>query len=246
MVSATRAEPPRATAAAPLPYGHLFRGAPVAVVGAALSGLISSAFYALVPAWMQSKGFDRWNIGLFMLVGVLGGLSFQIPVGRLSDRLDDRRIVLAALGVGFACAAVALIRLPRTPWAELPTAAVLGGFMSTLYPVCVAHAFDRMPADKVVAVSSRLILVSGLGSVLGPLVGTSMMERFDIDGVFYMMAGSAIVLTLIAAARSLILAPPRHLARHFDILAPQAAPLAHDQFHFEEAEFHVHEAEWSA
>ena len=47
--------------------------------------------------------------------------------------------------------------------------------MSTLYPVCVAHAHDRMPADRVVAVSGRLILVSGLGSVLGPLIGASLM-----------------------------------------------------------------------
>ena len=36
-----------------------------------------------------------------MLAAVLGGLAFQVPVGRLSDRFD-RRIVPAALGVGLA------------------------------------------------------------------------------------------------------------------------------------------------
>jgi MFS family permease len=39
MVCATRAEPPRPVAAAILPYGRLARTAPVAVVGATLSGL---------------------------------------------------------------------------------------------------------------------------------------------------------------------------------------------------------------
>ena len=133
-----------------------------------MSGLVSSAFYALVPAWMQDEGITRATIALFMLVAVLGGLAFQVPVGWLSDRFD-RRIVLAALGLGFAGAAVALVVLPRSLPVVLPAAALLGGFMSTLYPVCVAHAHDRMPADRVVAVSGRLILVSGLGSVLGPL-----------------------------------------------------------------------------
>ena len=57
--------------------------------------------------------------------------------------------------------------------------------MSTLYPVCVSHAHDRMPADRVVAVSGTLILLSGLGSVVGPLVGTGLMAHFSIDGVFY-------------------------------------------------------------
>ena len=213
-----------------MPYGELFRAAPVAVIGAALSGLIASAFYALVPAWMQSKGIERATIGLFMLVAVLGGLAFQVPVGRLSDRFD-RRIVLAALGVGFAGAAVALIHLPRTLPLILPAAAVLGGFMSTLYPVCVADALDLMPADRIVAVSSRLILASGLGSVLGPIIGMSVMQRFAIDGVFYLMAATAILLALLAGGRSLVSASPIHHERPFEILAPQAASLAHDQFH---------------
>jgi MFS family permease len=162
-----------------------------------------------------------------MLAAVLGGLAFQIPVGRLSDRFERRR-VLAILGVGFAATAVALIHVPRNLMTILPFAALLGGFLSTLYPVCVAHAHDRMPADRVVAVSGRLILVSGLGSVLGPLIGTGVMGRFGIDGLFYLMAAAACLLAFIAAGRSLTSASPPHLKRPFEILAPQAAPLAHD------------------
>jgi len=107
-------------------------------------------------------------IGLFMLVAVLGGLAFQVPVGRLSDRFD-RRIVLTALSAGLAAAAIILVKLPHSLALILPTAAVFGGLMSTLYPVCVAHTHDRMPADRVVAVSGHLILASGCGSVLGRL-----------------------------------------------------------------------------
>ncbi len=187
MVSTTRAEAPRTAEAARLPYGHLSRAAPLAVAGCAVSGLVSSAFYALVPAWMQDEGIERSTIALFMLVAVLGGLAFQVPIGRLSDRFD-RRVVLAALGAGFAVAAVALVLLPHSLPIVLTAAALLGGFMSTLYPVCVAFAHDHMPADRVVAVSGRLILVSGIGSVIGPIVGASLMARFDIDGVFYFMA----------------------------------------------------------
>ena len=227
MVSTTRAEPPRATVAETLPYRQLARATPVAVVGCALSGLISGAFYALVPAWMQDAGLARATIALFMLVAVLGGLAFQVPVGWLSDRFD-RRLVLAVLGLGFAGFAVILVHLPRSLPAVLPTAALLGGFMSTLYPICVSHAHDRMPADRVVAVSGTLILLSGLGSVVGPLVGTGLMAHFDIDGVFYFMAAAALFLTFMAAGRSLTTTAPRHLDRPFEILAPQATPLAHD------------------
>jgi MFS family permease len=85
-----------------------------------------------------------------------------------------------------------------------------------------------MPADRVVAVSGRLILVSGLGSVIGPLIGAGVMARFGIDELFYFMAGAALFLVLVALAHRMTKAPPTHQGRTFEILAPQAAPLAHD------------------
>jgi MFS family permease len=176
---------------------------------------------------MQSEGIDQTTIALFMLVAVLGGLAFQIPVGRLSDRFD-RRIVLAAVGLGVAVAAVALVMLPHTLAGVLPAAAILGGCMSTLYPVCVANAHDRMPADRVVAVSSRLILVSGLGSVAGPIIGAVAMGRFNLDGVLFLMAALACALSAAAVVASRVRAAPNHLARPFSVLTPQAAALAHD------------------
>jgi len=123
---------------------------------------------------------------------------------------------------------VALALLPHTLPIVLPLAALFGGLMSTLYPVCVAHAHDRMPADRVVAVSSRLILLSGVGSVLGPLIGMNLMKRYEIDGVLYMMGAAALLLAVVAVVRSLISASPAHQERTFEILAPQASPLAHD------------------
>ena len=227
LVSAARAEAPRASAAVKLPYGSLARAAPTAFVGCALSGLVSGTFYALVPAWMQDRGIKQATIALFMLTAVLGGFALQVPVGRASDRFD-RRVVLAALGLGFAGVAYAMVNLPRSLQVILPAAALLGGFMSALYPVCVAEAHDRMPADRVVAVSGRLILVSGLGSAVGPLIGAILMARFEIDGLFYFMATAVLLLALVAGLGSVMAPPPRHLKPTFEILTPQAGPLAHD------------------
>jgi len=227
MVSTTRAEAPRTGAAPFLPYAQLLRAAPVAVAGCALSGVITGAFYALVPAWMQGEDIAQSTIGFFMLVAVLGGLAFQVPVGRFSDRFD-RLTVLTVLGLGFAGTAVAVVYLPHSPAVVLPAAALLGGFMSSFYPVCVANAHDRLPADRVLAVSGRLILTNGLGSALGPLLGIGLMRRFDIDGVLYLMATAAGALALLAIGRRVTSPAPPHLERPFEILTPQAAPLAHD------------------
>ena len=202
LVSLTRAEPPQITATPTLPYGQLIRAAPVAVAGAAIAGLIVGAFYTLVPAWMQERGNDRATIGLVMLAFVLGGLAFQIPVGQLSDRLD-RCMVLTGLSLGLLGTSIALVYLPRTLLAVLPTAFLFGGFLSTLYPVSVAHAHDSMRGEQIVAVSGALILLLGLGSILGPLLGTTFVVTFGINGVLYMFAAVALLLALIATARNL-------------------------------------------
>ncbi|MBR0775510.1 MFS transporter [Bradyrhizobium diazoefficiens] len=226
IVSTTRAEPPRIIVQEAVAYGQLLRAIPVAVAGATLSGTITSVFYALVPVWMQGRNIDSATIGLVMLAAVLGGLTFQLPVGHLSDRLD-RRMVLTGLCVGLAGTGFALVHLPRTFAVILPMAALLGGFISTLYPICVAHAHDVMPAERVVPVSGQLILLNGLGAILGPLVGMSLKEYSGIDGILYLIVGTAIVLAVIAAGWSMTALPP-HPVRPFEVLAPQVPVVAHE------------------
>jgi MFS family permease len=224
MVSTTRVEAPAATKAAPFSYWQLIRLAPLAVIGGAAAGFIKSQFYALVPAWLQDEGAGQSTIALFMLVAVLGGLAFQVPVGRLSDRFD-RRLVLAGLGVGVILSALILVLVPRSLVLALPAGALLGGFMSTLYPVCVALAHDKAPADRVVAVSGRLILTSGLGSIAGPIIGASAKSYLGIDGVLYLMAGAGALVAGLAGLRVMTSPSPAHFDRSYRILEAGIAPL---------------------
>ncbi len=224
IMSTTRAEAPGLASEGTLSLGELSQRAPTAVIGCAIGGLVNSAFYALVPAWMLDEGTDQSTIAMFMFVAVLGGLAFQIPVGRLSDR-GDRRVVLIGLALGFAMVALLLVVLPHALVMVLPAAALLGGFMSTLYPVCVAYALDHMTTDRMVAVSGKLILVNGIGSALGPLIGSSVMARMGINGLLYFMAVSTAVLAAVVARRIRLRAPPAHVARTFGILDPMTAPI---------------------
>jgi hypothetical protein len=54
------------------------------------------------------------------------------------------------------------------------------------------------------------------------------MARLGIDGVFYFMAVAVLLLAFVAAARIMITSPPMQRETPFEILAPQAGPLAHD------------------
>lgn len=226
LVSTTRAEQPLISKTEHLPYGLLSRAAPLAVLGCIVAGFLGGSFYALVPAWMKGEGIEQSAIALFMFITVMGGLIFQLPVGMLSDKLD-RRLVLVLLATGFAIVAVAIINLPHHRWIIFIAALLLGGTMSTIYPVGVAHSHDLMPAEQIVAVSGRLILVNGIGSSLGSLIGSVIMRIYDIDGVFYFMAAIAMVLAIAASYRYARVKEAPHVPRPFDVLSPQAASLSH-------------------
>jgi len=65
-----------------------------------------------------------------------------------------------------------------------------------------------------------LILVSGFGSALGPLVGAGIMARFDIDGLLHFMAATALALAGFAGLRMRMREAPDKVERPFEVIDP--------------------------
>ncbi|WGF86933.1 MFS transporter [Marinivivus vitaminiproducens] len=218
-VSMTHAAAPVLPPSPRLRMSELRRVAPVALAGCAASGLASSAFYALVPVFAQGAGYSVSAIATFMATAIAGGLAFQIPVGRLSDRLD-RRVLACGLALGLAAAAaLMMLHDTETGWPAYLNAFVLGGFFSTIYPVCVAHANDRVAPERVVAVSGQLILISGIASCLGPIAGSWLMNMAGIGAVFGFMAAVALLFAATGLWRIVSTEPPERQPRLFTFLS---------------------------
>ena len=227
VVTTTRAEQPLPVASSHLKLGELSAAAPVAVVGCLAGGIVSGSFYALVPVYAQLNGRSVLEISSYMALAITGGLLIQIPIGKLSDRFD-RRLVVGLVAFAFAGLALAISPARPTPWFPVVWL-LLGGFMSVIYPVCVAHANDCMPAERAVAVSGRLILISGIGSAVGPLLGGVAMSEFGIRGLFHFMAAVTALFALFALARRLSVRASLFKRRRPFLLLP--AIFAHDLAH---------------
>jgi MFS family permease len=206
LVATTRSEQPVIAAAVRLRMGEVLRAAPVAVLGCFVAGIISGAFFGLMPVFGQASGLPVLKISSYIALAIFGGMLLQLPVGKLSDKFD-RRLVAGLCALAFAVLAVAMHWARETPAFE-PMWLLLGGFMSVIYPVCVAHANDRLPAERAVAVSGRLILISGMGSVLGPLLGSAVMSAHGVVGLFYFMAVTAALFAAFALTRGVLVSPP--------------------------------------
>ena len=227
LVATTRSEQPAILPIVRLKVGELARAAPVAVAGCFAGGLVSGAFFALMPVYGQSSGLPVLKIASYMALAICGGLALQIPIGKVSDRFD-RRLVAGFCGLAFAIIAIAILPAKGTQ-AFQALWLLLGGFMSVIYPVCVAHANDRMPAERAVAVSGRLILISGTGSALGPLLGSAVMSAYGFSGLFSFMAAVAGFFALFAIGRGIFVGAPLFKRERPFLLLPAifAQDLAH-------------------
>jgi MFS family permease len=124
-----------------------------------------------------------------MASSILPAIALQLPLGRLSDRVD-RRNVLMAISIGAAVAAAAALQLGAGSAALFGAAAAYGGLSLTAYAVCLAHVNDHLHPTQMVAASATVLLANGIGSAIGPVVVSAAMQLFGPAAFF----GSVIVL----------------------------------------------------
>ena len=206
-VSLTRALAPAPPATARVRLLPVWQRTPVALLGSIASGMATGAFLALAPLYAAALELETFEITLFLSTGVLGGACFQYPLGRLSDHLD-RRLVLLGSGIAGAVASFALTR--ATGGALLYLAAFCwGGFTVTMYAICLAHANDRAEAGEFVSIGTAILLVNGAASALGAPLASWTMGRVGPGGLFLT---SAVILTVFSAAALLRVATHRRPA----------------------------------
>lgn len=188
----TRAPSPRPATRERISLSELYRISPVAAVGSFIAGMLNSAVYGLGPLFTSQIGLPLSATSTFMACIITGGLVLQIPIGRVSDRFD-RRKVLAAVAFAAAASCAAIIASAGTGGVWLyVAAAVYGSLAFTMYSLCAAQANDLTPPDKLLQTSGGLLIAYGLGAIAGPPLGGLVMGYFGPLSLFmYFMASSA-------------------------------------------------------
>jgi MFS family permease len=179
-----------------LSIARLYRVSPLGVVASLGAGLISGAFYGMGAVFGAGIGMSIFAISVFMGITLLGGLSMQWPIGLLSDKYDRRTVLLWVLIV-IATTCLLEFALSRTAHATtwlLVLTGLFGGAAATIYPLAVAHAFDYVEREQMVAASAGMLLSWAIGATAGPLLASLMMSRGGDWSLFLYLAGVSGVL----------------------------------------------------
>lgn len=198
------------------PFGvrKLLAVSPLGMMGCVASGLTLGPFYAIAPRYAERLGFDTWGIAMLVASGILGGMLGQWPIGRLSDRIE-RRKVLFGVAVLVTVTSVALVGLTlwlqasavSMGWPLFVLIGLLGIGAFTLYPLSVAHANDFIESHHFVAASGALLLAFSVGATIGPIASSALMEAIGPAGLFVFTGVSCFGLALFALWRHKV-APP--------------------------------------
>jgi MFS family permease len=160
-----------------------FMKSPLAGVGVIVAGIMTGATWSLTPLYGQQMGMDDGAIGLLMLLVSLGTIVLQWPVGWLSDKKSRSLAILwSAASSAVAAALIAMFRSADTTLYVLIF--LYGGFGMPLYSLSVALANDHFEPHEMVRAAGAIVIYYGIGSVIGPLLGSQFMRWFGPTGLF--------------------------------------------------------------
>jgi MFS family permease len=182
---------------------ELFRLSPMALTGSFLNGISQTSLYVAMALYGKAIGLSTGAIGVMLGFMTVGGMLFQFPLGKLSDIVDRRLVIVGAPGLSIPiCLLLASLQDPAANLNLLYLLiALLGGLTLPVYSVCMAHMNDHLKPSQVVAASGSLVLILAAGMTIGPTLGGKAIERYGPQGVFYLLTVIAALTVMTALFR---------------------------------------------
>ena len=206
--------------------GRLFKISPVGFVGCLGSGLTSGALWSLAAVYGKEAGLTTEDTAIFTAIMIVGGLLTQWPLGKLSDIVDRRYVIIGiSIGMGIVGSLIASIPQIEEHWVFV-AGGLAGGLALPLYGLSIAHTNDFVERRFFVSTSASLLLVYGIGATLGPFLATIYMWFTGPSGLFTHCAVVYAAVGLFALYRITQRAPvPEGEAENF-VLVPRTSLMA--------------------
>ncbi|HWA90507.1 MAG TPA: MFS transporter [Rhizomicrobium sp.] len=218
---------PQATVVPTIRPLRLYRISPVGVMGCTAVGLANSAVWAWAPIFAQDHGLTRAWLSTFMCMLTLGGALVQLPLGRLSDHVDRRYVIL---GICVASAALGVVLYEFAGTGRTALLLLIGAFGITALPfygLSVAHANDRIPREGFVEASATLLMINALAACFGPTLAAQVIQYAGSQALFLYTATIHVAMAVFVVVRlrvgeTLI----GETKDKFEMMPPQSSPAA--------------------
>lgn len=165
-------------------------------LGCFLAGMILSATYSLLPILFSNLYNNTSKVSLFMFFLIFGGMILQYPVGKLSD-IVERRLVLIIVCILIVGVSSLLLVFAENYISSLILITVFGGLTTTIYPICISHSCDSLQSNDITAGIQGLLLSYSIGAALGPFIASVFMHAHSGKWIFIYFILIASILAMI-------------------------------------------------
>ncbi len=167
--------------------GEIFCLTPLAISGGVVVGLTNSTLLGMGPVYGAQRGFSGVVIGQLIASAMAGAVLLQWPIGRLSDRVPRRHVILGVNAASVALAWAA-ISLGDSAGAVAAVMFAYGGLSFPLYGLAMSHMNDCLPPRKLVSAAAALVFAVGVGAVAGPVMAGAWMTVAGPAGLWWFLA----------------------------------------------------------
>ena len=211
---------------------QLYRISPLGVVGTFGTVMAQGGLIGMGAVFAAEAGLTIAEISIFMAAMLFGGVLFQWPIGRFSDRFDRRRVMTVVTFLAAICAiAAAFVVKPFAGtlpvWVLCTLIGILGGLNMPMYSLTLAHTNDFLEPSQMVAASGSLVLVGGIGAAFGPVTLAGLMTALGPSGFFWGLGLIHAAIGFFALYRmSRRASTPLDEQGNFVAVPPRASPVA--------------------
>ncbi|ACI52255.1 hypothetical protein Gdia_2511 [Gluconacetobacter diazotrophicus PA1 5] len=194
-----RAALPPAPLAFHAEIGRVIALSPLGAFGCLGAGTITGVLGGLGPVFGMVAGLGMHGTTLMLAANTLGGAVANTPVSFLTARIGRRWLLTGVALLGVAVC-MPLVLAPQWPRAGLIL--LLGAFGFAQYPLytlCVGITTLQAPHRPSEQVASEMLLLFGLGTIAGPMIGGPLLHR-GIGWMFGFIAVTFLAIGLGAAA----------------------------------------------
>ncbi|AIT10180.1 MFS transporter [Candidatus Francisella endociliophora] len=173
---------------------------PLAIVAAAVGGATLGSVYTILPIFLVRVESTHDLISFLMMVTILGGMLLQIPMGKLSDIIDRRKVILLA-AVGIVATSLLAMLFHKSPVFFAFIIFFFGGCAFVIYPLSISHASDFLEENEILGAIGVITIAYGVGSVLGPIILSNFMAVVGPFGFFVITGVISVLLSIYTVYR---------------------------------------------
>ncbi|MBT3660227.1 MAG: MFS transporter [Rhodospirillaceae bacterium] len=164
----------------------------------AFRSMAQNGLFLFLPLFMVDVlGFGSVLLGIALMSMQIGGIFAGPLAGAVSDRMGRRPIMVA--GMAGTTLAILGLTMVENPTAFIAAMAALGVALFAVRPVIHSWVMDLTPAGMGGSAVSVLFGTQSALSALVPVAGGYIADLWGLKIVFYLLAGTVLIATLMAA-----------------------------------------------